>query len=253
MHARQVEHPVGRRAAARAAAAPGPRARTASTRSRAPRRARRAHSSIDLADREHLFVADVEDRPRAALGMFDREQRPRPRSSRCSRGGAASGRRRRRRCAAGRRGCGARSTTRAAPAGTGRRGTDSGSARRSDAPRTRPPRCGRCGSPSRRPRDRRPSGASSATGTGSPAGSCSHGVRPPAVRGHAADRHEVTAVARPSRAATMRSRPYIATTTSQVVVAPARRETTPRRTGRRGCARARAASPVARARRGAGS
>ena len=51
------------------------------------------------------------------------------------------------------------------------------------ARRTPPPRCGRCGSPSRRPPARRPSGASSPTGTGSPGGSYSHAFIQPRYAG----------------------------------------------------------------------
>ena len=194
MQARQVEDPVRRRGLREQR--PRRDGEVVGHRHDLELRAELARAQLDdLAHREHFLVADVEDRPRAAARAVPPPRRPRRRSSRCSRGGAASGRRRRRRCAAGRRGCAARSSTRAAPAGTGRRGTDSGSARRSDAPRTRPLPCGRCGSPSRRARDRRRArvlgdGHRQAGRVVQPR------VRPPAVRGHAADGHEVIAPAR---------------------------------------------------------
>ena len=249
---RQVEHPVRRRGLPEQR--PGRHRQVVRHRDEFELGAELGRAQLDdLADGQHLFVGDVEDRAAGALRMVDRGQQ---------RGRAVLGvavvmqrqaARRGRSCGAARRGCAARSTTRAGPAGAGRTCTDSGNAPPRDAPRTPPARCGRCGSPFRRS-----PGSSHEVGVlgdrhRQPGRRVLPGVGPAAVGGHAAHRDE-----HPGAAAGQLPRSAAAGRTSR------RR----RRTCRSPSASARtvlvvrvgvqvrdlaAASPAARAGRGAGS
>ena len=184
----------------------------------------RGRDDLDhLPHREHLFVADVEHLARRGVGLVDGEQH----RVREVLGVAVMVQREAvvgdDDALAGRRAPAARSTTPAARAGTARTRTGSGSARRRDGARTPPPRCARCGSPSRP----RPVPSTCGRVLGHRHRQARRveqpGVHPALVRGDAADRHERARRA-PRDAAIERSRPYIATTTSNVCPSSARCE-----------------------------